>query len=209
MRAPTLANIHNGSFREDPCDERYELIRETNEKLRAYNDLVIQHAKIRRQPPVPRNNIASLRTWLANHGNQAVLEVKDSYLLHSEDLFAMAPKIISPLRRLMEHSVTFRFSRLWAKASTLQDKSVQLISDERNDIFINVIVALIGWSCLSFRSECWLSSRRSCTDLQSSLPSSWCFFASPRLRPRPDRLRILGLLRRKFCCFSHNSMTCR
>jgi len=122
---------------------RYELIREINEKLRAYHELVIQHSELRRRPPVPAKDTTSLSNWFSNH-NKAILDEETTYIQHSEDLFAMVPPSKTPLRRLLERSSRFRLFRLWKTASPLDDENVHFISDRRIEFCVSAIIVLIG-----------------------------------------------------------------
>jgi uncharacterized protein (DUF983 family) len=143
IMAQSAPDVHNGSFRSESSEIRLDLIREIDQKLRAYNELAIQHSELRNRPPVAgkdRNNIVN---WFSNH-ETAIAAEETEYIQHSEDLFAIVPKSKAPLRRFMEHSRHFRLFRLWMKASPVEDENVHYTSDQRIDLFVNLVIALVG-----------------------------------------------------------------
>lgn len=142
LSAVSAPNVHNGSFRQETSQARIDLIREVDKKLRAYNELINQHSKIRRRPPVHDRNRTSLSNWFSNN-DQAILAEETDYVKYSEDLFAVVSKSKTPLRLLLERSSHFRLFRLWLKPSQ-GDQNVYYTSDQRIDTFVDIIIALIG-----------------------------------------------------------------
>jgi hypothetical protein len=56
----------------------------------------------------------------------------------------MVPKNKTPLRRLLETSSHFRLASLWRKPSKIQDDNIHYSSDQRIDLFVNVIMTSMG-----------------------------------------------------------------
>jgi hypothetical protein len=56
----------------------------------------------------------------------------------------MVPKIETPLRRLLETSSRFSIARLWENLPKIQDEHGHYSSDQRIDLFVNVIDTLLG-----------------------------------------------------------------
>lgn len=139
----SASNVHNGSFRQETSQARFDLIREIDLKLRAYNELINQHSKIRGRPQVSDRDRISLSNWFSNN-DAAILAEETNYVEHSEDLFAVIPKSKTPLRSLLERSSHFRLFRLWLKPVKGGDENVRYTSDERIDMFVSVIIASIG-----------------------------------------------------------------
>lgn len=139
----SAANAHNGTFRGEFSNIRLNIIREIDKKLRAYNELVIKHSELRGRSRVPSKDTNSLSNWFSNHAN-AISEEDTKYIQHTKDLFAMVPKNKTPLRQLLEKSSHFRLFRWWIKPSPLEDENVYYTLNRRIDMFVNVIIALIG-----------------------------------------------------------------
>lgn len=137
--------VHGGTFREEISEDRYKIIREIDQKLRAYNELVIQHSELRSRPKVLEKDRNSLSNWFSNH-HKAILEEETMYIQHPDDLFAMVPKNKTPLRRVLERSSRFRLFRWWKKKkpSPLDDENVHFTSDWKIDLCVNIIIACIG-----------------------------------------------------------------
>jgi hypothetical protein len=143
LTAKSALNRHNGTFREEFSEIRLDLVHEIDRKLRAYNELVLQHSELRKRPPVPSKDRRSLANWFSNHKN-AIAAAETEYVQHAEDLFAIVPKSKTPLRRFMERSQHFRLFRGWMKPSLVEDENVHYTSDQRIDMFVNSVIALIG-----------------------------------------------------------------
>jgi len=135
-------DVHNGMFRGD-SKERRNIVRDIDKKLRAYNELVLQHSELRKRPPVSSKDRNNLVNWFETHG-RAIASDETKYIHHSEDLFSIVPKSKTPLRCFMERSQRFRLFRWWLKASPIEDEDVHYTSDQRIDTFVNMIIALIG-----------------------------------------------------------------
>jgi hypothetical protein len=94
MDAP---HVHNGSFRQESSTARLEVLRSLDPKLRAYNELALQHSQLRHRPEVPSKDINSIAIWFQNKP-KAILDEEAQYMQKTDDLFAMVPKTKSPLR---------------------------------------------------------------------------------------------------------------
>lgn len=140
--AKSAEDRHNGRFRGD-LKKRRDVVDRIDKKLRAYNELVIQHSELRKRPRVADKDRNNLVNWFYNHGN-AIATEESEYIQHSDDLFAIVPKLKTPLRRFMEKSRHFRLFRLWMKETPVEDENVHYTSDERIDSFVNLIIALVG-----------------------------------------------------------------
>jgi hypothetical protein len=105
------------------------------------------------RPPVPGKDRRSLANWFSNHKN-AIAAAETEYVQHAEDLFAIVPKSKTPLRRFMERSQHFRLFRGWMKPSPVDDENVHYTSDQRIDMFVNIVIALIGLIMLIETSTC-------------------------------------------------------
>jgi hypothetical protein len=71
------------------------------------------------------------------------------YLSHKHDLISLAPRIKSPLRRLLERSGSFKLHWAWKENSVpelpLHDrKEVKFFSDRKIDCFITIIITALG-----------------------------------------------------------------
>lgn len=136
LMAKSAEDRHNGTFRRD-VDARRRIVDKIDKKLRAYNELVIQHSELRKRPPVAKKDRNSLANWFWNHENAIAVE-ETEYLQHSDDLFAISPRSKTPVRRFLELSRHFRLFRLWMKASPVEDENVHYTSDQRIDLFVNI-----------------------------------------------------------------------
>lgn len=148
MSSESAPNYHNGSFRQETSPIRLDLIQEIDRKLRHYNELVLQHSDLRNRLPVSAKDRNSVSNWFGNHKN-AILDEETAYVHHAEDLFPMVTKSKTPLRRFFERSSRFRLFRLWIQSSPLvDDKNVHYTSDQRIDMFVSVVIAMIGLTML-------------------------------------------------------------
>jgi hypothetical protein len=140
-------NIHNGSFRQETSTVRLSVLKRLEPKLRAYNDLVIQHSQLRRRPEVASKDIDSMANWFYNKP-KAILDEEAQYIQKTDDLFAMVPKTKSPLRRFLERSSHFRFLRLWRQNIPQADENVHFSSDQRIDAFVAFVLTVLGLAML-------------------------------------------------------------
>jgi len=143
LSSPSAKDIHNGSFRQEQSADRLALINAIDQKLRSYNELVLQHSELRKRPPVTKKDRTSLKNWFANNPT-AILPKETEFVTHLRDLFAMVPKAKTPLRRALERSSRFRLFRLWKTPPPIEDCNIHYTSDQRIDLFVNTIIALVG-----------------------------------------------------------------
>jgi hypothetical protein len=71
---------------------------------------VLQYAELKKYPTAPPQDVQSLLNWHRNHNSCAIAEEERNYLIHVHDLFSLAPKVKTPLRRLLEKSRRFRLA---------------------------------------------------------------------------------------------------
>lgn len=140
-------DVHNGSFREETSQTRLDLVHQIDRKLRNYNELFLQHTKLRNKPVVHPRHIKSVLNWHHNHGN-AIKAEEIEYLDHSKDLVSMVNKTKSPLRQLLEKSSHFRLLGIFREASEWRDQYVINTSDKRIDMFIALVTTIIGLGML-------------------------------------------------------------
>lgn len=138
-----VQEMHNGSFRQEASEERLALIHAIEKKLRSYNELVLQHSDLRRRPPVAKKDRTSLANWFSNNPD-AILADETEFINHPQDLFAIVPKVETPLRRALERSSRFRLFRLWKTPPPIDDSNIHYTSDQRIDMFVNMIIAMVG-----------------------------------------------------------------
>ena len=143
LSSASARDIHNGSFRQEQSRERLALIHAIDQKLRSYNELVLQHSDLRKRPSVPRKDRTSLANWFSNNPD-AILPEETEFIGHARDLFAMVPKVKTPLRCALERSSRFRLFRLWKIPPPIEDRNIHYASDQRIDMFVNTIIAMVG-----------------------------------------------------------------
>ncbi|KAL2687391.1 hypothetical protein Neosp_004951 [[Neocosmospora] mangrovei] len=157
---------HNGRLRGD-VEERRALIELLSDKLYKYSEymktrrvqlklttldqldaFVLQQSKLRRYPEAPYRDIRSTRNWHYNHDNVAIAKEEQEYLQHDKDLICVAQKDKTPLRRLIDSSLTIRTLPIWRhkdKAVPNYDaEHVSYYSDSRMDKFASAVIAIIG-----------------------------------------------------------------
>jgi hypothetical protein len=138
-------DVHNGSFREETSSERRDTLIEIDRKLRAYNELVLQHSELRGRLGVPEKDQQSLKNWLYNHDDQAILPQEADFANHSDDLFPVVARPKTSLRQLLERSRRFRIFKLWrTRTAETHDEEINYNSDERIDVFVSIIVTILG-----------------------------------------------------------------
>lgn len=117
------------------------------------DELALQCSQMRARPKPLERNISSVANWLVNKGN-AIASAETLYLDQDDDLFPLAPRSASPLRRLLERSRRFRTLSYWrtnprdTNLSTGFDEGVHYRSDGRIDRFVNVLILVLGTSML-------------------------------------------------------------
>jgi hypothetical protein len=143
LSSESAKDMHNGSFRQEGSKERLALIHAIEQRLRSYNELVLQHSDLRKRPSVAKKDRTSLANWFSNNPD-AILPEETEFINHPQDLFAIVPKAKTPLRRALERSSRFRLFRPWKTSPPIEDSNIHYTSDQRIDTFVNVIIALVG-----------------------------------------------------------------
>ncbi|KAF2631335.1 hypothetical protein BU25DRAFT_407849 [Macroventuria anomochaeta] len=146
---PTAPDLHNGSFRQDQLTERKALLDTLSVKVRAYNELLLQHSTLRERPLVDKRYTQSISNWLYNEEN-AIAENEVKYIENRFDLVQLVPKPRTHLRRLLEKSTRFRLSRIWASRDpplplhSAHVENLHYSSDTRIDNFFGLTVIVLG-----------------------------------------------------------------
>ncbi|KAJ4261336.1 hypothetical protein NW757_001727 [Fusarium falciforme] len=109
---------------------------------------ILQQSKLRGYPEAPNRDISSIRNWHYNHEYAAIAPEEQQYLEHDKDLICVAQKDKTPLRRLIDSSLTIRTLPIWRhkdKAVPNYDaEHVSYYSDSRIDTFASAVIAIIG-----------------------------------------------------------------
>ncbi|KAI8673744.1 hypothetical protein NCS55_00695600 [Fusarium keratoplasticum] len=138
---------HNGRFRGD-AEDRSALTDLISDKLYRYNAFVLQQSKLRRYPEAPHRDIRSIRNWHYNHDYVAIAADEQEYLEHDKDLICLVQKDKTPLRRLIDTSLTIRTLPMWKhkdKAAADYDaEHVSYYSDSRMDKTASVVIVAVG-----------------------------------------------------------------
>ncbi|RTE71498.1 hypothetical protein BHE90_014096 [Fusarium euwallaceae] len=138
---------HNGRFRGD-AEDRRALTELISDKLYKYNAFVLQQSKLRRYPEAPHRDIRSIRNWHHNHDYAAIAPEEQEYLQHDKDLICLVQKDKTPLRRLIDTSLTIRTLPIWRhkdKAAPDYDaEHVSYYSDARMDKTASVVIVAVG-----------------------------------------------------------------
>ncbi|KAI8669140.1 hypothetical protein NCS57_00728000 [Fusarium keratoplasticum] len=157
---------HNGRFRGD-AEDRRALTELISDKLYRYSEytrtnlidmklmglheldaFVLQQSKLRRFPEAPHRDIRSIRNWHHNHDYVAIAAEEQEYLEHEKDLICLVQKDKTPLRRLIDTSLTIRTLPIWkhkGKAAAEYDaEHVSYYSDSRMDKTASVVIVAVG-----------------------------------------------------------------
>lgn len=109
---------------------------------------VLQQSKLRRYPEAPHRDIRSMRNWHHNHGYAAIAPEEQEYLQHDKDLICLVQKDKTPLRRLIDTSLTIRTLPMWKhkdKAAANYDaEHVSYYSDARMDKTASIVIVAVG-----------------------------------------------------------------
>jgi hypothetical protein len=87
--------------------------------------------------------VNTLINWCENHG-RAIAADEREYVHHAEDLFSIVSNGKTPLRCFMERSQHFRLFRWCKTPPPIEDENVHYTSDQRINMFVNTIIALVG-----------------------------------------------------------------
>lgn len=145
LSAAAATDVHNGSFREETSWERRHVLVEIDRKLRAYNELVLQHSELRTRPKVPKKDQESLKNWFYNHYHEAIHPLEAKFVNYSDDLFAMVARPKMSLRQLLERSQHFRLFKFWqTRSKETHDTDIHYTSNERINVFVNIVITVSG-----------------------------------------------------------------
>ncbi|UKZ81906.1 hypothetical protein TrVFT333_009683 [Trichoderma virens FT-333] len=164
--------VHNGRFEGD--EKRERLLSSIEEKLRKYNELLLQQSAIRKYKPAPKQDIKNILRWHLNHANLTIWEDELQYLYHGgirgplngngketeatrktrteDDLICVVQKEKPPLRRVIDSSRLFRTMDLWkmkrGQGSEDAIGDVIYFSERRLDLFVSLTTTIIGLAML-------------------------------------------------------------
>ncbi|EHK16063.1 uncharacterized protein TRIVIDRAFT_164287 [Trichoderma virens Gv29-8] len=144
--------VHNGRFEGD--EKRERLLSSIEEKLRKYNELLLQQSAIRKYKPAPKQDIKNILRRHLNHANVAIWEDELQYLYHGgiHDLICVVQKEKPPLRRVIDSSRLFRTMDLWkmkrGQGSEDAVGDVIYFSERRLDLFVSLTTTIIGLAML-------------------------------------------------------------
>jgi hypothetical protein len=115
--------------------------------------LILQQAELKKYPLASKKAVVSVQNWHENHGNLVIAPEEQEYLSHDLDLFPLARREKTPLRKLLERSRRFRIHSVWRKKKVPElpvydADTVKLLSDKRIDRFITAITMSIGSAML-------------------------------------------------------------
>ncbi|KAH7412513.1 hypothetical protein BKA64DRAFT_330380 [Cadophora sp. MPI-SDFR-AT-0126] len=149
----TAPRQHNGSFRKESVQqaERKNLLLEIKEKLKEYNEFIVNHSNIRSRPQVSAKDVQHVKNWHITN-EDAIDEHEQAYLNQTDDLFQVNPRFRTPLRRLLERSTRFGwlpFFRREPQDQTYYDpKTMYYERNERLEGFVTVTICLVGLAML-------------------------------------------------------------
>ncbi|KAI1413602.1 hypothetical protein F5Y13DRAFT_160686 [Hypoxylon sp. FL1857] len=141
------ADVNNGTLRHDQQD-RTELLNKIRQKLRHYNEFILQQTAMKKYQPTPSRIIKSIRNWHYNHDYHAIDEVEQKYLDDEKDLISVVPKDKMPVRRLIDHSRRLRTFSIWKQENQetpdYDAAYVSYYSDKRIDEFASGLIVAAG-----------------------------------------------------------------
>ncbi|KAL3479502.1 hypothetical protein BJX99DRAFT_222235 [Aspergillus californicus] len=109
---------------------------------------IYHYIQLKTRASAPKKDIKSLKNWFYNH--DGAITPEERRYIEKDDLFALVPKDRSPLRRLLERSSSFRFSRLWKRNKPDSElpfhiqQHVHYSSDKRMDRFVTLTTIATG-----------------------------------------------------------------
>jgi hypothetical protein len=165
-------DVNNGTFRDD-LKERQVVTMMLKERLTEYSmvasgiylsslhsltfctldSFVLQQSALQKFPLAAQKDLLSLKNWHYNHSDCAIASKEQDYLQHDLDLFSVAPREKTPLRRFLETSLWFRDNPLWKKKKApdppaYDRDAVAYISDTRINRFITCLIVFVGMAML-------------------------------------------------------------
>ncbi|KAI9790794.1 MAG: hypothetical protein M1816_004752 [Peltula sp. TS41687] len=95
------ADVDNGTFRNDPVEDRRAILRQLEVDLKAYNEYLLSYSSLESRPPASRQNIKSVENWFFNNRN-AIAPEETEFLKQDTDLIDIVEKSRSPARKILE-----------------------------------------------------------------------------------------------------------
>jgi len=107
---------------------------------------VSSYSPILSRPPVRHLDIQSVRNWLFDNHPSAISTAESSFITHTDDLMAVAPKSKSPVRFFLERSDYFRttfFKRTPSDPLVIEPENYWS-NDQRMEQFASMLIGIIG-----------------------------------------------------------------
>ncbi|KAH0436420.1 hypothetical protein CcaCcLH18_04440 [Colletotrichum camelliae] len=139
-------DFNNGTLRGD-LEGRSTLIKELSQKLRHYNELIIQQSALRRYPKATKRDRKNIQNWHYNHDFAAIAREEQTYL-EKDDLISVAYTEKTPLRQAIDSSLRLRTLPIWRHredaAASYDAREVSYYSDKRMNAFASALIIAIG-----------------------------------------------------------------
>lgn len=138
--------IDNGTFRNDPRDDRRKVIEKLQNKLNEYNTFVSSYSGILGRPPVRPLDIQSVRNWLFMNHPSAISTAESSFINHTDDLIAVQSKQKSPVRLFLERSSYFRINYFKSVPSDplIVEPENYWTNDQHMERFAGMLIGSVG-----------------------------------------------------------------
>lgn len=115
--------------------------------IRGPDEYLIAYSTLRNRHTADDHQVKNLKTWFLNHPG-AIVKQETKFADHRGDLFSMASRHRSFVRRLFESSRLIRLSSIFKARSFLEKRvtgqNTHYQSDEGLDAFTNLIVLFVG-----------------------------------------------------------------
>ncbi|KAJ3539468.1 hypothetical protein NM208_g5477 [Fusarium decemcellulare] len=142
-----MQDFDNGTLRGD-LEDRKALLELIDGKLYRYNEFLLQQSNLRSLSKAPRRDVKSIRTWHKNFGGAAISPREQEYLDHEDDLVCIVQRDKTPLRRLIDRSLTMRSLPIWELKNKEKPfyygDEVSYYSDKRIDRFASAVIVTVG-----------------------------------------------------------------
>ncbi|KAF4829643.1 hypothetical protein CGCTS75_v006359 [Colletotrichum tropicale] len=146
MQMKSAPDFHNGTLRGDIA-ERSSLIKRISDKLRAYNDFIIQQAALGGFSKAPEEDKVYLENWHSNHDQLAIEPDEQAYLKRA-DLVSIRFTSNTPLRKALHKTLRLGISAIMrdknVETPTYDIEAVSHISDKRMDASVSAMILAIG-----------------------------------------------------------------
>ncbi|KAI9766052.1 MAG: hypothetical protein M1840_006759 [Geoglossum simile] len=149
-------NTNNGSFWEDPSEERRKLICGTlRTKLAEYNTFVNGYAQLVSRQPVNTTDVGLVQGWFQNARPGAIDDEEAGYIYCKDDLIPVQPKTRSWFRRRLESTLLLNrpfmryfFDREPRDHDIIKDGRTIWQDDKKIEMLSSVVTALVGLAML-------------------------------------------------------------